>query len=365
VELTEAQLSQLTLSLVAALKPVSSETPPPPELPLFGELVAAWLAKVEPTRVDKGQDRRLTRHLRSLSLEDESTLTAGMIEDVLHALATSSAPGVKPALSKSTINKVQGAGRKVIDQAMREKRWHGPNPFKLVRRAKETAPKYELLSLEELALVQKRIPEPRMGLFRCALHLGMRTGELLALRKEDVDFKRGVVVVRRSHGRDTTKTGRERVVPIVPAIAGDLLHAIEGSPGDLVFGGVGGKRQRADTKLTRVLRTAMVAAGIGVQAVTYKCRRRGCRRVEVGGAPVLPGHRCECGAKFWAVPEVRKVRWYDLRHMSATFHHQHDADPICVALALGHSIAGTTGRVYTHPSDETMRRELGRWFLAR
>lgn len=67
------------------------------------------------------------------------------------------------------------------------------------------------------------------------------------------------------------------------------------------------------------------------------------------------------------MPVVRPVRWYDLRHMCATFHHQHGADRVCTALALGHSLdaATTTEAVYTHPTMETMRRELLRWHLPR
>jgi integrase len=350
VELSPEQLSQLALQFAAA---VGQPEKPPLERPMFGELADAWLAKVQPLRVAPDAEARLVRHLLPLFLDDEETLTAAGIEEALHALA--------PTLSASSRNKVLGAGRKVVDEALRARRWHSANPFKLVRRAKETRPKYELLDLAELGAVQAKLPAHRRPLFRIALHLGLRTGELLALRREDVDFKRGVVLVHRSHGRDQTKTGRERTVPIVPAVAGDLLHAVEGAPGELVFGGEGGERQRADTKLTRVLRTAMAAALVGVVSITYKCRR--CGHVEVGGPPVALGHRCSCGFAFWPVPEVRRVRWYDLRHMAATFHHRAGADPLCVSLALGHSVHGTTQGIYTHPSDEMMRRELSKWRL--
>jgi integrase len=350
VELSESQLAQLSLTLIAALKPQEA---PAPDLPTFGELADEWCAKVEPLRVCRGQERRLIAHLRALFLDDESTLTASAIEAALQALA--------PELSASTINKIHGAGRKAIDEALRSRRWNSTNPFKLVRRKKEQPPKYQLLTLEELALVQAKLPAHRVGLFRCALHLGLRTGELLALKREDIDFARGVVLVRRSHGRDTTKTGRERVVPIVRAVAGDLQHAVDLEPGQLVFGRDDGGRQRADVKLTRMLRAAMVAAMVGIVAIHYKCRR--CGRHEVAPPPVVLGRRCDCGMKFFPVPEAKAVRWYDLRHMCATFHHRAGADPLCVSLALGHSVQGTTHAIYTHPADDLMRRELSRWSL--
>jgi integrase len=352
VELSASQLSQLALQFAAAVAP---QQQPAPDLPLFGELAHAWYARIAPTRVLPANERRQLELLRVFSLEDETTLTAGDIEVHLEQL------GRELHLKPGTLNKVQATGRRVIEEAQRNRLWGAANPFKLARRLKEVERKYELLTLEECQRVHRRLPVDRQPLFRIALHLGLRTGELFALRKEDVDFQAGVVHVHRSHDRDATKTGKPRDVPIVPAVAGDLLRAVDGAQG-LLFPGEGGSLQRKDTKLSRVLRTAMAAAGVGVVGVTYKCRR--CGRVEEGPAPVVAGNRCgECGMAFWPVAQVRPVRWYDLRHMAATFHHQAGADPVCVALALGHSVRGTTGRVYTHPTTATMRAELSRWAL--
>lgn len=361
VELSPEQLGQLTLQLQGALGGPPKEPRPP-----FGELVADWLESIREKRVRPGNEVRLSRYLRPLFLDDEDSLRLDAVEKLLAEL-------VAGGLAASTVNKIRGCGRLAVEHAMARRRWSAPNPFALVRRLKEPQRQYELLTLDELAAVQAQLRPDRRRMFRVALHLGLRTGELLALRKEDVDFDRGVVHVRRSHARDETKTGRTRVVPIHPAVAGDLFEALElarkaagdtiARPELLVFGSDTGELQRADTKLTRVLRTAMAAAHVGLLEVVYKCRRPACRAVKVGAPPVMDTDCDECEFRMWAVASVRPVRWYDLRHICATLHHRAGADPLCIALALGHSVRGTTQAVYTHPDDATMMRELTKWRL--
>ena len=238
-----------------------------------------------------------------------------------------------------------------------------------MKRAKEGRRKYELLSLEELYAVQKHLRVDRLRLFRVALHLGLRPGELLGLKVADVDFPNHVVHVQRSRDRDTTKTGTTRDVPLHPAVYTDLLDACVEAKGEYVFGhGLDGSLQSQNTKLTRILRTAMAAADVGVLGADYKCRRQGCGHVETHLGPVDRRRRkyCpKCDFKLLPVPLIRDVRWYDLRHMCATLHHEHGADALCVKLALGHSLEGTTEKVYIHPTAAKMAAELARWKLAR
>lgn len=353
LRLSPEDLGQLALQLGQVMRAQAE-----PERPPLGELMHAWLERIASRRVAPGNEARLVAHLRELFLEDEGTLTAAMVDEHL--------AGLMPALSPSTVNKVRGVGRQAVADAQARRLWAGHNPFALVKRQREPRRRYEQLTLAELALVQAQLRPDRRRLFRVSLHLGMRTGELLALRKSDVDFTAGVVRVHRSHGRDTTKTGKERVLPILAAIAGDLLEACQASTSELVFPGAEGDRQRVDTKLTRVLRTAMAAAGVGLTSVAYRCRRRGCGYVEEHRHTTVDRDReCpRCAFTLWPVPRVKPVRWYDLRHMCATLHHRAGADALCVALAMGHSVRGTTQAVYTHPDAAMMRSELSRWHLS-
>lgn len=257
----------------------------------------------------------------------------------------------------------------IIDWASAAQRWERPNPFALVRRQKEGRRKYELLTLNELYRVQFHLRPDRLRLFRCALHLGMRPGELMGLRISDVDFANNLVHVRVSRDRDTTKTGTERTIPLLSAAHLDLLDACVEAKGELVFGHrLDGSLESQNTKLTRILRTAMVKADVGVLGADYVCRRKECgyRETRLGPLDRRAKPRCpKCDFRLLAVPLVREVRWYDLRHMCATFHHDAGADRVCVAIALGHSLDGITEEIYTHPTSVKMALELGRWKLPR
>lgn len=347
-----AQLQAMKAELISALRP---ETPEAPPLPMLGELLGEWLAFIKPKRVAPENEERLARHLHALLLDDESTLSAAQISAHLEKLP----------VSASTRNKVRGVGRLVVEHARAAKRWSGNNPFTLVRREREGTREYVTLTDNELHAVQEKLRPDRRREFRVALHLGLRPGELFALRKSDVDFNAGTIFIHRSHGRDETKTGRDRLVPLLAAIAQDVYEAVQASPSEIVFAAPDGKQQRGDTKMTRVIRTAMASAGIGIIEHTYKCRR-------CGSAVRIPGGRREnvctdCQVLRWPVPKVRAFRWYDLRHHAATAHRRAGADPLAISVALGHSTRGatTTERVYTHLTVADLHRELGRWSLPR
>lgn len=347
-------VDQLALALFERMRP------PEPELPMFGELAEAWLEHIRPRRVEPANEERLVRRLLPLFLEDEHSLTAAAVAELLEQQVD---------LSPSTRNKLRGVGRLIVNWAQAGHRWSRPNPFGLVRRQKEARRRYELLSLPELARVQVHLREDRQRLFRCALHLGMRPGELMGLRVSDIDFPGKTIHVRVSRDRETTKTGVARDIPLHPAVEADLLDACVEAKGELVFGHrLDGSLESQNTKLTRILRTAMAKADVGVLGADYKCRRAGCGHEERHLGPIDRRRRkyCpRCDFKLWPVPLVRAVRWYDLRHMAATLHHEHGADRVCVAIALGHSLDGITEEVYTHPTPEKMFAELTRWKLPR
>jgi integrase len=60
----------------------------------------------------------------------------------------------------------------------------------------------------------------------------MRKGELLALRKSDVDLPGGTIVVARSHAIETTKGGHADLLPIAEGLVPFLREALatSGSP---------------------------------------------------------------------------------------------------------------------------------------
>lgn len=320
----------------------------------FRELAAEWLAAVAARRVCPENERRHVRHLEPLAELGEGELTPGRIELVLGELIRPTGP-----LGPSSCNKLLSTGRLVIRHALGNGRWRGANPFELVRRIREPRRAYHVLSVGEAVRMLRHIRRDRRELAKTMLLVGLRPGEALGLQKVDVDLGRGLLHVRRSHGRAQTKTGRERLIVIPDELLPDLRRAIERHPrSPYIFPRPDGTRQRHDTKLTRVLRTALADAGL-VVGYRYACRRRGCGHREERREREVDGRCPACGFLLWETPLPRPLRWYDLRHCCATLHRQAGCDALVIAEMLGHAVGLTEG-TYTHLDERTKRREVNR-----
>lgn len=331
---------------------VLARTDAKPQVP-FRALADEWLKAIEPRRVEPENERRYVRHLRPLWELTQSRLTPLVVQAALDSLL----------LAPQTRNKVRGAGLRIIRHAQRSGVWTAPNPFELTDRARERQSTFALLTMEEATALASHLAPPLRRMFWVALFLGLRPGELVALRREDVDLERGSILIRRSKERDETKTGRQRLIPILKGCAAELKEALLVAPGALVFPREGSDTLRDTHELSKRLRAAMVRAGI-CERWTLHCQRGG----RYGGcgwhgeSPERPDSpRCpQCGWSVVVVGRARRVRWYDLRHTSATLHREAGDDALAIRLLLGHSGRDTTERRYLHPSLDWLARSLSK-----
>lgn len=342
----DGDVRQLALQLLGAMREAEAARGRP-----FGELAGDWLQRLR--RVQPANERRHLAHLAELAALHEGELTKASIDALFARLADKLGP--------ATLNKLRSTGRLVVRDAQACGEWRGPNPFDLVKRAREPRRQYPRITAAELARALAVLREDRRRMAVVALHTGMRTGELMALHKVDVELEQGMLRVHRSHGRDETKTGKPRLVPIPEGCRAELVQAIELSKSELVFPRADGSRQRADTKLSRTLRAAFVEAGV-VSAYQYICRRRGCGHRDM--QQLLEVRRCpRCDFTLLPVGIAKPFTWYDLRHAAATMHRQAGADPLAIKIALGHHVRDITDDIYTHLDDEKYKAEMNRFDL--
>lgn len=325
------------------------------EGPSFWAMCVAWLDREAKRFVCPDGERRLLIHLSALWDLREPDLRPGAVRDALLALLGPDGP-----LCQTSVNKVQGAARRVIRDAAIDGHWHGPNPFEVVPRLKQRKPEYVTLSLKEVRLALPKLRRDRWREAMAMVVLGPRPGEIKGLRRQDVDRDGWFVRWHRSNARDQTKTGRARRVPVPDELVPVLIEALEASTSEFVFPDlVRGGIQRHDVKLSRTLRTALAAADV-CASYDYICRRKGCGFRERKGVRSEDLRCPRCEFKLWCNAVAKQLRWYDLRHSAATLHREAGCDPLVVKMALGHAQRDPTDDIYTHLSDDYMRAELNK-----
>ena len=113
---------------------------------------------------------------------------------------------------------------------------------------------------------------------------------------------------------------------------------------------------RQDVDLEKVLRRAMGRAGI-VTGWRQVCRRKGCGHVEVT-ADDGPRKCPTCGMSLWPKPQVRPLRFHDLRHTTATLLLQGGVPLTVVQRILRHTDPRTTINRYGHLTPDFLRAEV-------
>lgn len=163
------------------------------------------------------------------------------------------------------------------------------------------------------------------ALFSVALALGLRQGEALGLRWQDIDFSAGTLRVSHQLQRIDTKltlvppkTERSRRTLVMPAMITERLHEHE-------------KRQVAEK----------LWAG-------SKWQENGLVFANRAGGPTQARHAIRQFHDALAQAGLRRVRFHDLRHSCATLLLVQGVSPRVVMEVLGHSEIALTMNAYSH-----------------
>jgi len=154
--------------------------------------------------------------------------------------------------------------------------WTTSNPCRYVDapRALEGDTAIRFLDAAEVEALLRAVPDGPYGrvqgvLYLAAVMTGMRQGELLALRWQDVDWSAQRVRVNRNYvdGQyGTPKSRRGRSVPLADRLGGELDRLYRASAyqadADLVFGNPHTGRPMNGHTLTRTYQSALKAAGV-------------------------------------------------------------------------------------------------------
>lgn len=164
---------------------------------------------------------------------------------------------------RSKIAEVLKRGKKAVNRGYLER-----NPASNIKQVREPERSVRVLTAEEVGKLLLASPSLRWKvLIALGITTGMRRGEMLALRWEDMDLRTQTVWVRNKPGH-LTKSRRNRVLALVPEVC-ELLMQLPRS-GELIFYTRDGKRWR--NNLQRDF--ACIVKKAGIKACTIHDLRR-------------------------------------------------------------------------------------------
>ncbi|MDR0966714.1 MAG: site-specific integrase [Myxococcales bacterium] len=269
---------------------------------------------------------------------------------------------VEAGKSPSLANKVRSLAKSVIRDAIKNGKWlRVPNPVEFTKPLPVPQKQRTTLTLTEFRrLLRGTTDLRRRAIWALSGYLGLRKGELFALRRSDIDTRQRALKISKSHDAAKTKNGKDRELAITRelwSILGPYLATLPTAPDALLFPASDGGLLRRDHKLGRALRTDLIAAGV---IAGWEARCRCGWHTDLASTPTPKPKRsaCQCGRLYRVKSIALPIRAHDLRHTFTTLAKRAGAKPEVVQMTLGHS-GGITSR-YTHLDLEDQRKELSK-----
>jgi integrase len=231
----------------------------PPEPHSFDELANYWLEKKAPQKRSGKDDRSIiNKHLRPYFGAIE--LPALGVEVVDQFVVD-----MEDEVSPKTLHNVLTLLGTMLRQAVRLK-WIVAIPPIDKPRLQDGDYKWLRTTEEIRKLLLAAQAEDAPGvlmLYTAAFYTGMRAGELLGLRWEDVDLEQRLITVKRSYGNPFTKNSRIRHVPILTPLLKPLREWRLQAGGPWVFPNrQGNVRQPSDRWLQELFKRCLERAGL-------------------------------------------------------------------------------------------------------
>ncbi len=261
--------------------------------------------QLEHVKLHRAHDYERQRAILGWWKETRGALTLAAIAMKPAVLADARDELLTMGLGPGTVNRYLAALSKAFSNAVKEWHWLRDNPLRNISKPEEPRGRVRYLDDEErrrlLEACRKSEYRQLYLIVLFALTTGMRRGELLGLRWQDVDLERRVAVLH------NTKNGDRRSVPVLPEVA-ELLREH-------------GKVRRLDNDL--------IFASDGQDAVWFD--------------------------KFWyralSDAKIKDFRFHDLRHTAASYLAMSGATTAEIAAVLGHRTLQMVKR-YAHLSDQ-------------
>ena len=183
---------------------------------------------------------------------------------------------------------------------------------------------------DECAALLAALPERDRPVWATAMYAGLRRGELMGLRVEDVDLEHGLIHVRRGwdtlEGEITPKSGRERAVPISATL-----------------------RRTLETHLSKLPWSTGLAFGVNARST-------------FNGTPLM-----KRAARAWEEANLARITLHECRHTFASLMIAAGINAKALSTYMGHATISITLDRYGHlmPGSEHEAAQMLDEYLAR
>ncbi len=313
-----------------------------------GDYLTCWLSSVAVHRLRENTHTRYAACVRlhlipGLGTKRVARLTAKDVRTFLDRLRTTCqccAQGLdtdrkrccaigeccQKRLSPLTVTYVHSVLKSALEHAVREDEL----PRNVARNVKTTAPRptrfRPLTAVEARHFLDAARADRLHALYELALRTGLRKGELLGLRWEDLDLATGTASIRRSLQR--TRTGGLTHLPTKTraserriALPTECLHSLKEH------------KERQDMER---------------ETAGPDWRGESLVFTTPTGRPLDPANLTRRFRSFLGRAGLRRIRFHDLRHSTATLLLEQGVDLVVIKELLGHAHIGVTAGVYAH-----------------
>lgn len=233
-------------------------------------------------------------------------------------------------MTPRTVNKQVGTLCNMLNKGVAWGRI-GSNPLADLKPLKHDSPKKERRSLEldEVTAIFEHSPEYLKPVWRMFMTTGIRRGELVNMRFEDVDFDRRCVIVRAA----TAKNHREREIPLDDAMLAEIERLRDEAPHRKPNRKTLPGRLSHDHVFVNGANAMWKNPGNILRSFYSICKKAGIEDA------------CRNGS----------VDLHALRVTFTTLAMEHGANPKAVQMILGHSTLALTMNVYAKATDRAKR----------
>jgi integrase len=308
------------------------------EQPTVAEWCSIWLEKY--TKTLKPNIREDYRGIVRRYIEAEAIgrvrlhkLTPAQVQDWVDALQARQKP-----LSAQTVRNAHARLHKALKEAVK-RRYRADNPAEDTDLpAVRSRPIKPLTFAQTGALLDKAAAHRWYLLYRLAVNLGLRQGELLGLTWDAVDFESGTIHIHQQLRRvPSAEGGKLFALQSVKTKSGERVLAIDD---DLVAELRAYRKDELEARLT-----------LGARWRDPFTKQGGLVFTSESGGPIHASNLIAHFDALLAAAGLPKIRFHDLRHTAATLMLADSVPLVTVSKILGHSSPAVTANIYAHALD--------------